>query len=434
MCINSKTKQQGFSLLELMVSIAIAGIVFAGVMGAMNSLSSKTSSNEIDLQVKAEIAFSYIGGAFKEAGASVCDNFIRGIMAGKQLGPNGFLMVNTVLDNWDQTAIDGLGFPITADNISAGTFINDGIGTLRDSNNPTTSVRVAGRAMGSDMINMVSTGEKMAVINYISPGMTPLQHSTMRQFGPMTLSGRPSNIPINAVSDTGNILLPTNPLNRYTFILSNCDTEVSEIFEATISATTPGSFPFPQPSIDLNFVNPLTMSDPSSPDGTLEVAALRSTTYFINQTGNGLSLSRFYGFNFAGANSLVFGVEMMSVQWGVDIDGDFEVDRFIASDNQVATSGDNIINNAFSFTWDQVVAARVDIIVGESDARGNVNNQYQLNFPVGSQQIITYQRGQNPVITDNSVPQPLPAEFNGIGHYARKVFSKTFAFRNKVGI
>lgn len=247
----------------------------------------------------------------------------------------------------------------------------------------------------------------------------------------MTISNRPNNVPINDVFASVSAALAAPVTNQYTFVLSNCDTNKSEIFEAVMSATDNPNFPNPNPKVDLSFVGGgLSMRDPESLTGDLEVAALRSTTYFINNSATtGFSLSRFFGFNYSRTRALVVGVEMMDIQWGVDIDGDFSVDRFVSSDN---VAGDNLINGGAAFTWDQVIAARVDIIIGEPTSMGNVDNTYTLNFPRGSRQEITYQRGVNPVIRNDGVTQPLPPEYVGIGHYKREVFSKTFTFRNKV--
>lgn len=423
-----KNKQAGFSLLELMVAIAITGIVFAGVMGAMNSLSSKTTANKIEMQIKAQMAFTHIGDAFKEAGASVCDNLMRGLMENKTVGTNGFIDVSSVLDNVSGTPFDGLGLILNNANISAGSFINDGAGTLVDS---AAGNRATNRVVSSDMFNVISTGGKAAVLDYIEPGMTPAQQLLMRTQGPMTISNRPNNVPINDVFASVSAALAAPVTNQYTFVLSNCDTNKSEIFEAVMSATDNPNFPNPNPKVDLSFVGGgLSMRDPESLTGDLEVAALRSTTYFINNSATtGFSLSRFFGFNYSRTRALVVGVEMMDIQWGVDIDGDFSVDRFVSSDN---VAGDNLINGGAAFTWDQVIAARVDIIIGEPTSMGNVDNTYTLNFPRGSRQEITYQRGVNPVIRNDGVTQPLPPEYVGIGHYKREVFSKTFTFRNKV--
>lgn len=444
--INYSLDEQGFSLLELMVSIAITGIVFAGVMSSMNSLSSKTSSNSIDLQLKAQMAFSHIGDAFKEAGASVCDNLMRGLILEKRQGSSGFLTVSSLIDDANGSAlfpptaraVDGLGFPITTQNISAGSFVNDGMGSLTDSNFFPAASRAPNRVASSDMINTVSTGEKATVLSYITPGMTSTQRMNARTVGPITISNRPSNIPISSVYNNTTAALAAPVNDWYAFVITNCGTPLrSEIFEATLSETNSSGYPNPDPRVDLNFIaGGITMSDPDSIDGMLEVAALRSETYFINNVpppGVGFSLSRFYGFNDNGARSLVAGVEMMNVQWGVDVDADpdFEVDIFIESDN---ISGDNLINSSFSYTWDQVVAVRVDLIIGDPDATGNVDSTYTLNYPRGSNQTVTYTRGQDPVIRIAALPQALPSDYVGVGHYARQVFSKTFTLRNKVGL
>lgn len=370
---NFTYRQQGLSLIELMVALALGIIVIFGITTSLVSISqsSRIQNRNADLQETADAALSYVAFRMRNALSTPCErynkieseNLVVGSLAGSVSSDPSDPTQNETIDSTQATTISnlitGLGISVTGKDVS------------RNFSGTATNYR-------TDDITLLSIGDRL----------TPQNDITFVSTG---------------VSFAGTFIFPRVG-NKTLYAVTDC--EKMNIFRATRTvASGSTSLAFPANTIesayrvaDLSIVSPLDVTTISIDDN----ARLSDRTLFIPSGG-----------------SLMDNVELMRIIFGIDIDKDGVTDRYVTSSElaQVATA----------FSDATVLSADIYVLVSTSRADRSLSTSYSLSLPDTATPMTIDSSG---AVLSSPLKVPANTDIMFTDQVQRKVFMRSVVFRN----
>lgn len=346
------SNQRGLSLVELLVALAISLVLLAGVYQIFVGSTTTYSENEefSRLQENARFAMELIGRDLRVSGYTGCARIPGSVV--NTLADTSFLYdFNVGVQGFDYTG------PTTP----------SGLDSLDFTPNLDSSIPLTGLNEGSDVLTLRRP-------DLIDPVLLDADMGS-------------SSSSIDLPNGTGTDFIDTDDI----VMVSDC--EGASIFQVTgytsstgIVLHATGSGSPGNSTTDLNRV---------FEEGS-EVVKMRTVSYFVRDNVAGVpSLYRTDVVD--GTTELVQGVERMQVRYGIDTDGDEQVDSY---ETAAVASGD----------WDEVVAVRIGLLF-RSDIIGKL--------PADT---ATYD------LDGDGTNEYDPADERRI----RRVFKATFALRNRL--
>lgn len=370
---NFTYRQQGLSLIELMVALALGIIVIFGITTSLVSISqsSRIQNRNADLQETADAALSYVAFRMRNALSTPCErynkieseNLVVGSLSGSVSSDPSDPTQNETIDSTQATTISnlitGLGISVTGKDVS------------RNFSGTATNYR-------TDDITLLSIGDRL----------TPQNDITFVSTG---------------VSFAGTFIFPRVG-NKTLYAVTDC--EKMNIFRAVRTvASGSTSLAFPANTIesayrvaDLSIVSPLDVTTISIDDN----ARLSDRTLFIPSGG-----------------SLMDNVELMRIIFGIDIDKDGVTDRYVTSSElaQVATA----------FSDATVLSADIYVLVSTSRADRSLSTSYSLSLPDTATPMTIDSSG---AVLSSPLKVPANTDITFTDQVQRKVFMRSVVFRN----
>lgn len=299
-------RQQGFTLVEILVAVAISLFLLAGILQVMSSNKQTARFQEAvaRIQENARFALMFLGRDFRQAGYMGCTG-------------NAFTNQLALADNAEDFAYNLLN-PIAgweaSNTAPTNNFtINNTAVALSDwSSNPAVN-------LDPSLTGLLMQGSDVVIVKYVqenTPGLT-------------ANGVTPVNAPTIPLVDASGAAAPNGVLQDSIVLITDCvGADLFRITDATNASTLTRG-----PSSGPSNMNPATSPWSHQYSGTMKVMQLVSNIYFIGP-GNygGPSLFR-ADFNTGPMSTptqeLVEGVENMQVLYGEDTTGDALADQYV---------------------------------------------------------------------------------------------------------
>lgn len=319
----SRTRQQGLSLVELMIALAIGAALIGGVIQIFtsNNAAFRTQQSVSRMQENARFAFHFLGKELREAGYSGCSTGAKN---------------TSVLDNTDGDKYD---YMFDFDKAVEGYDHDESLPT---GEMPNMSISPNNGGYEGDVVVIRRSGESQISGAEDQPNETSanFKTATAHDFEP------------------GQILTVTNCQESYTFQFNSGNSD-ERVVANTGGGHTPGN------TTKVNEATPKGMGS------DFTVSRAMATIFYIAESSGSGEPALYRKVNDQPAEELISGVENMQLEYGLDDDivfvgseceideeGDGEVDRYeTASD--ISDSG---------CEWNRVIGAKLSLLIrSESD-------------------------------------------------------------------
>ena len=317
-CHKLSHHQQGFTLVEIMVAVAISVFLLAGILQVMsgNKQTSRYQEAVARIQENARFALMFLGRDFRQAGYMGCtgNDFTNQLDLANNTGigsadRNNFFNLQNPVAGWEagssSPGADGTAgdtFTITNTSVAMSSWDDHNSADLE----PSFAALTFPPLEGSDVVIVKYAQESPS--GATATGTTVASAATID----ITVS---SDIPQNT------IMLVTDCINSDLFQTANDGTGTT-LSRGVIAAQVPGN------------LNPSSWSHQY--DGSMKIMLLVSNVYFVAQGSYGgpsLWQANFNTGSMSAPQELVEGVENMQVLYGEDTTADSMADRYVTMDN-----------------------------------------------------------------------------------------------------
>ncbi len=352
-----RLNQRGMTLVELLVGLTISLVILAGVYQVFVGSSTSYRENEqfARLQENARFAMEILGRDIRMAGYTGCAAEVGSIV--NTLNDTSFLFNFNV-------GVQGFDY--------VGPVAPTGLDALDFSPNLDASIPLTDLVEGSDILTIRRVG-----------GGDPIYLETAMP---------DTSADLKVTDGTSTDLIDTDDI----VMISDCVS--AAVFQVTNYTQTNGN------TVHNSGGTP-TFGDPDYPGNATknlgnsfgpgaEIVKMTTLSYFIRN--NSLGVPSLYSTDYSSTIELIQGVERMQIRYGVDTDGDRQVNSYVTA--------------AGVASWDDVIAIRVGLLL-QSDINGKA--------PADT---ATYD------LDGDGVNEYNPADERRM----RRVFKATFALRNRV--
>tara|TARA_R110000868_G_scaffold159_3_gene1743 strand:+ start:128835 stop:129956 length:1122 start_codon:yes stop_codon:yes gene_type:complete len=323
---SKQSGQQGLSLIELLVSMAIALVIFAGVIEVMLDNKSKfLLSDQLSIiQENARFTVEEIGYDLRMAGYKGCSGSAN--VANALNGSTGSGLYNGFgVEGWDSSE-GSAAFPAE---------FRGGLWTFNDANKTDPDAFTIKRAGGESNLSVTDHTAPSAVIDVAGShglGAGRIMVTATPDCSQVAIFQFTGNNPIQVGHNTGNSVSP-----------GNCSGQLFGSYDCTAPPTNPPA------------------SNGKLPNGS-QVMEFVANSFYIGQSSIDPTIPSLYKEEFndaaggtftTSAVELVVGVENMQVLYGVDTDADGQANRYVTA---------NAITGVAPLLWSGVVSARVSLL------------------------------------------------------------------------
>ncbi len=330
-------RQQGFTLVEIMVAIAISLFLLAGILQVLSSNKQTARFQEAvaRIQENARFALMFLGRDFRQAGYMGCTgNNVTNQLNIDTTNKDNFYNLQNAVAGWEAASTSA-----GADGTAGNTFtITDNTIAMTDWVDNNTSALDAGFA---GLASPPLQGSDVVIVKYA-------QESSSGVTASGTSLATSANIQLTGASGiaANTILLVTDCMSADLFRKANA--AGNTLSRGTIASQDPGNMP------------PAGVSWSHQYTGSMKIFKLVSNAYFIAQGSyGGPSLWR-ADFNtgpMSTPQELVEGVENMQVLYGEDTTADNMADRYVSINN--VTSISNIVSVRISLLMRSIEQVKV---------------------------------------------------------------------------
>ena len=311
--------QQGFTLVEIMVAVAISLFLLAGILQVMstNKQTSRYQEAVARIQENARFALMFLGRDFRQAGYMGCtgNNYTNQLDLDSTNKSNFFNLLNPVAGWESASSAPGNSFTTT------NTAVGGGGVNLSDWNDQTSA------DLPSEFNTLALEGTDVVIVKYVQESNTGAT-----AVGNTGVTSAAINTTISSGIPENTIVLVTDCINADLFRNTNNETGTS-LTRGVIASQDPANLG-------------LGVSDWSHVyTGTMTIMQLVSNVYFVAQGSYGgpsLWRANFNSGPMSAPQELVEGVENMQVLYGEDTNGDSLPDQYVTMN--AVTSVANIVS------------------------------------------------------------------------------------------